>query len=140
MRMSARRPPTLSEKIEGRLSRRKGDVFVRADFADLGGYDQVGLVLRDFVRAGKLLKLGQGIYARAEPSIIDGTPAPVKGMPSLMAEALKRVGVKTGPTRIEKAYNEGRTTQVPSGRLIGVNRRVRRKLGYNGATVSFERI
>lgn len=140
MKSMARRPLTLPEKIEGRLSRKRGDVFLRADFGDLGGYDQVGLVMRKFVRDGKLLKLGKGIYTRAAPSIIDGRPVPVKTITPLMTEALKRIGVRTGPTKIERDYNDGRTTQVPSGRLIGVNRRVRRKLGYNGATVNFERI
>lgn len=129
---------TLTQLVEKRLARKKGDVFLRADFEDLGGYDQVGVVLRGFVKSGKLLKLGQGIYARAKPSILDGKPAPVKAITPLMAEALGRIGVKTRPTRLEKLALEGKTTQVPSGRVIGVNRRVRRKLGYNGVTVGFE--
>ena len=54
------------------------DIFLRADFEDLGGYDQVGVVLRQLVRAGKLLKISKGMYARAEPSIIDGRPVPAK--------------------------------------------------------------
>lgn len=134
------RKPTLRQKIEARLSRRKGDVFLRADFSDLGGYDQVGKVLSAFVRAGKLMKIGQGVYARTEPSIIDGTPVPVQDIKTIVTEALMRLGVRTGPTRIDRAYNERRSTQVPTGRLIGVDRRVRRKLGYGGATVSFERV
>ncbi len=129
---------TLTQLVEKRLARKKGDVFLRADFEDLGGYDQVGVVLRGFVKSGKLLKLGQGIYTRAKPSILDGKPAPVKAITPLMAEALGRIGVKTRPTRLEKLALEGKTTQVPSGRVIGVNRRVRRKLGYNGVTVGFE--
>lgn len=136
----ARKPPTMSEKIEARIARRKGDVFLRADFADLGGYGQVGRGLAQLMHAGRLLRIGQGLYARAEPSILDGRPVPVKGIGQLMSEALGRLGVRTGPTQIERAYNEGRTTQVPTGRLIGVDRRVRRKLGYNGVTVSFERV
>jgi len=36
-------------------------------------------------------------------------------------------------------YNAGRTTQVPTGRVVGVRQRVRRKIGYNGFTLSFER-
>lgn len=114
-------------------------MFLRADFADLGEYSQIGMGLRDLVRGGTLVRIGQGLYARAEPSILDGQPAPVKGIGPL-SEALGRLGIGTGPTRIERAYNEGRTTQVPTGRLMGVDRRVRRKLGYNGTTVSFERV
>jgi hypothetical protein len=34
----------------------RGDVFLRADFEDLGGYDQVGRVLRKIVREGRLVR------------------------------------------------------------------------------------
>jgi hypothetical protein len=135
-----RKPPTMSEKIEARIARRKGDVFLRADFSDLGGYTQVGRGLRSLMRAGRLMRIGHGIYARAEPSILDGRPVAVKGIGALAREALHRLGVRTGPTVIERAYSEGRTTSVVTGRVVGVTRRVRRKLGYNGMTVKYERI
>jgi hypothetical protein len=48
--------------------------------------------------------------------------------------------VETGPTKIEQDYNAGRTTQVPTGRVIGVNKLIRRKLGYNGWQARFERV
>jgi Transcriptional regulator, AbiEi antitoxin len=48
-----------------RIDRKRGDVFLRADFEDLGGYDQVGRALRQLVRDGRLVKVGQGLYARA---------------------------------------------------------------------------
>ena len=63
---------------------------------------------------------------------------PVKGLATLN-EALQRVGVETLPTRLERAYNAGETTQVPTGRVVGVTRRVRRKIGYGDFTLSFER-
>lgn len=47
--------------------------------------------------------------------------------------------VETAPTRMERDYNAGRTTQVPTGRVIGIKGRLRRRLGYNGFTLSFER-
>jgi hypothetical protein len=40
---------------------------------------------------------------------------------------------------MEQDYNAGRTTQVPTGQVVGVRRRVRRKLGYNGIYLIFER-
>jgi hypothetical protein len=55
------------------------------------------------------------------------------------AEALERLGVKTSPTKLERAYSAGETTQVPAGRVVAVRKRVRRKIGYNGTFVSFER-
>jgi hypothetical protein len=56
-----------------------------------------------------------------------------------LREALGRVGIETFPTRLERAYDAGKTTQVPTGRVVGVARRVRRKVGYGGVHLSFER-
>jgi hypothetical protein len=130
---------TLETRLMKRIDRKCGDVFLRADFNDLGGYDQVGRVLRELVKKGRLLKIGQGIYTRAAVSPLDGTPAPVKGLRALAAEALGRLGVESAPTHFEQAYNSGQTTQVPAGRVIGVRKRVRRKIGYKGVFMSFER-
>ena len=88
---------------------------------------------------GKLLRIGSGLYTRARPSTFDGTPTPVKGLRALADEALRRLGVQTAPTHLEKAYNAGKTTQVPPARRVAVAKRVRRKIGYNGVTISFER-
>lgn len=133
------KPETLAARLLKRIDRKRGDVFLRADFTDLGGYDQVGRVLRQLVRNGRLIKMGYGVYTRTRPSILDGAPTPVKGLRELAAEALKRFGVETAPTRFEEAYNAGKTTQVPTGRVVGVRGRVRRKLSYNGTPLSFER-
>lgn len=133
------RRDSLNMLVAKRIARKRGDVFLRADFDDLGGYDQVGRSLRYLVKAGKLVKIGQGLYARATTSPFDDRPIPTKGVSELMQEALGRVGVETMPTRMQRDYNAGRTTQVPTGRVIGVNKRVRRTLGYNGWTAKFER-
>jgi hypothetical protein len=132
------KPETLEDRLLKRIDRKRGDVFLRADFGDLGGYDQVGRVLRKIVREGQLVKVGQGLYARARPSMTTGEPLPARGLATL-AEALGRVGIETVPTRLERAYNAGETTQVPTGRVVGVTRRVRRKVGYGGINLSFER-
>lgn len=132
------KPETLQTKLQKRIVRKQGDVFLRADFEDLGGYDQVGRVLRELVRKGQLLKLGYGVYARAIKSPLSGKLMPPKGV-ATVAEAVERLGIKTAPTRLEQDYNAGKTTQVPTGRVIGIQGRLRRKLGYNGITLSFER-
>lgn len=132
------RMENLETRILKRIDRKKGDVFLRADFKDLGGYDQVGRVLRGLVRQGRLIRLGYGIYSRAVKSPFSGQLLPPKGLTTL-TEALQRLGVEIVPSRLEEAYNAGRTTQVPTGRLVAVRGRVRRKIGYNGINLSFER-
>jgi hypothetical protein len=128
---------TLEARILKRIDRKRGDVFLRADFADLGGYDQVGRVLRNLVKKGKLLKIGYGLYSRAIKSPFDDTLIPPRGLTTLK-EALNRVGIEVLPSRSIQAYNAGRTTQVPTGRVVGVRQRVRRKVGYSGISLSFE--
>lgn len=133
------RTPSLEERIERKLRRRKGDVFLRKDFEAEGGYDQVGRALKALTKKGLLIRIGYGLYVRAAPSVFDGRPAPVKGIRSLAEEALGRLGAKAYPSSLTRAHNEGRTTQVPSGRVIAVNKRVRRKIGVDGSYVKFER-
>ena len=133
------KPETLETRLLNRIDRKRGDVFLRADFEDLGGYDQVGRTLRKIVREGRLVRVGQGLYARAVAAPSDGRPIPTKGFRAMATEALSRLGVETAPTRLEQAYNAGRTTQVPAGRVVGVRKRVRRKIGYDGIFVGFER-
>jgi|SRR5579872_3434289 len=130
---------TLETRLRRRIERKRGNVFLRADFDDLGGYDQVGRALRAFVRRGQLIRVGQGLYVRAHPSLANGEPVPVGGLNTLK-QALRRVGIEALPSRFEQAYNSGRTTQVPTGRVVGVTRRVRRKIGYGGFSLSFERV
>jgi len=133
----AMKAETLEVRLSKRIERKRGDVFVRADFGDLGGYDQIGRALRQLVCDGRLVKVGQGLYARAHPSMKSGEPVPVGGLGALK-EALRRVGVETLPSRLEQAHNAGHTTQVPTGRVVGVTRRVRRKIGYGDFSLSFE--
>lgn len=43
-------------------------------FARLGGEDQIIRALRELVREGRLVRLGYGVYARAERSRLSGRP------------------------------------------------------------------
>ena len=129
----------LEDKIELRISLKKYDVFLREDFADLGGYDQIGRAIRNLVRKKVLVKIGYGLYAKTKISPLDGETVPTKSLPELAKEALQRLDVAYFPSSLESAYNAGRTTQVPTGRLIAVSGRISRKIGYNGANVYYER-
>lgn len=131
---------TLKQKMETRINRRKGDVVLRADFADLGDYDQVGRVLRILVKEEVLVKLGQGIYAKAKRSALTGELVPQGGIIQATREALTKLGVKVLPSSLERAYNADASTQVPTGRLIGTSKRVRRVIRYGSVQMSFEHV
>jgi len=135
-----RKNRSLEASVALRISRKKSTIFLREDFADLGGYDQVGRALRNLAVKGKIIKIGYGIYARTTTSLLSGQPIPEKPLPNLAKETLQRLRVEIAPSSWEKDYNAGITTQVPTGRMIAVKGRITRKIGYNGVYVSYERI
>ena len=137
--MKPKKRKILEKRIAERIARRKGNVFLRRDFEDLGAYDQVGRGLRCLAAKGQLVRIGYGIYARAAVSPLSGKTVPAKPLPALAREALARLNVETAPSNFERAYSEGRTTQVPTGRMIAVRGRISRKIGHDGKFAVFER-
>jgi hypothetical protein len=61
-------------------------------------------------------------------------------LPELAKELLNKLGVKIVPSSAERTYNAGTSTQVPTGRVIGVKGRIVRRIGYNGRYISFEKV
>lgn len=131
---------TLESKISYRIKRSRTPVFIRQDFQDIGGYDQVGRILRNLVKKKVLINMGYGSYIRSKKSNITGNIIPEKPLPEIAVDLLQKLKVKTFPTKSEKAYNAGKSTQVPTGRVIGVKKRISRQIGYNGAYISFEKV
>lgn len=130
---------TLEGKIAMRIARTRSPVLLRDDFDDLGGYDQVGRALLALTKKGKLIKIGYGLYAKTKVSSLTGNTVPTEPLPVLARMALDRLGVAAFPSQAEIDYQQGRSTQVPTGRLIGVNKRISRKIGYNNIAVNYER-
>lgn len=130
----------LKSKIAYRIRRSRGSVFVLSDFKDLSGRDQVMRALRSLIVEGLVVRIGYGLYARARISRISGKILPEKPLPELGIESMKKLKIKTGVPSLEKSYLEGKSTQVPTGRMIRVVKsRVSRKIGYNGNYISYER-
>lgn len=136
------RRKTLREKIEERMARKKGDaVFLPREFADLGGEDQVLRALRRMTEDGRLVRLGYGVYGRAVKSRLSGQPMlySAGGFSGAARQALDKLGVAWEPTKAERAYNEGHSTQVPVNPVVRVKGRFRRHLRYGNAELILER-
>ena len=130
---------TLQQRIEDRIARKGGTAFLTREFADLGGERQVLRSLRGLVEDGKLIRLGYGVYARAEISPLTGQPMLAgDGFDPVVREALTKLGVEWEPSSAEVAYNEGRSTQVPMNPVIRVRDRFARKLRYKSMELAFE--
>ncbi len=138
--MSKKRLKTLDKRILYRINRGKNDIFIRKDFEDLSDYVQVGRILRKFVDTGKLARIGYGLYAKTTISPLSGKIVPRKSLNALAKEALTRLNIDVRPSSYDQAYNEGRSTQVPTGKVIGIRGRISRKIGYEGKRVVFERV
>ena len=130
----------MEKRIARRGALKKFNVFLRRDFKDLGGYDQVGRALRRVTAKGQLVKIGYGLYTRTTLSPISGKTVTSKPLPSLALEALERLDVEAMPSTFAQANNAGASTQVPTGRVIAVRSRISRKIGYDGKYVTFERL
>jgi hypothetical protein len=126
-----RQQRTLRERIEERIARkRRDDVFLPREFRDLGGEDQVLRVLRALVREKRMVRLGYGVYGRAVVSRLTGEPLlySPNGFLGAARQALTKLGVSWEPTEAERAYNEGRSTQVPLNPVVRVRGRFSRRL------------
>jgi hypothetical protein len=132
---------TLRERMGERIARRRDDVFLTREFRDLGGEDQVLRALRGLVRDGHLVRLGYGVYGRAEISRLSGEPllAARGGFIGAARRALDKLGVQWEPTEFQRAYNEGSSTQVPVNPAARVKGRFARRLKYQDTELRLER-
>ena len=132
---------TLKQKVRYRIARARADVFLPKEFRDLGGEDQVLRALRGMVKDGQLMRLGYGVYARAVRSRLTGRVMvdSDNGFSSAARQALTKLGVTWAPGSIERAYNEGRSTQIPATPTVKVSGRFQRKLSDGRTELRVER-
>ena len=137
-----RKTKTLRSRIEERIARKARDtVFLPREFADLSGETQVLRALRGLVRDGRLVRLGYGVYARAIVSRLSGEAllSNPTGLRGAAREALTKLGVPWEPTEAERAYNEGRSTQIPLNPVLRVKGRFSRRLRDGNTVLVLER-
>jgi hypothetical protein len=127
--------------VEQRIAERRDEVFLPREFRDLGGEDQLLRVLRGLTRDGRLMRLGYGVYGRAERSRLTGKPmlAAQDGFIGAARQALDKLGVPWEQTEFQRAYNEGRSTQVPVNPAVRVKGRFVRRLRYQDMELYLER-
>jgi hypothetical protein len=131
----------LRERIEARIAERRDDAFLTREFRDLAGERQVLRALRELTDEGRLIRLGYGVYGRAEISAITQKPMLAgDGFGPVARHVLNKLNVPWEPTTAEIAYNEGRSTQVPMTPRVRLRKsRFSRKLRYNRMELTFER-
>ena len=129
---------SLIQQIRSRIKNTKESTFIIADFVDLSDRDQIIRSLRGLIQEELILRLGYGVYVRAKKSRFSGKLMPEVDLRTVAISVLEKNGVNILPTKFERAYNAGESTQVPTGVVIGVDRRVNRKISFNGRTIKYE--
>ena len=105
------------------------------DFLDLGGREAVDQALSRLVKAGRLRRIGHGLYDRPRISKILKRPAPVD-MDAAIAAVIRRDGVRIMPDGSVVANQLGLTNAV-SARISFVTDGHSRSLKIDGRTVRF---
>lgn len=129
---------TTKARIQSRLKRSKRYVFTRDDFKDIAGYDQIGRALRTLVKEGVLLKVGYGVYTKARRNSITGKlmPASPGGSAAVIVETLDRLKVRYRVTDATRAYNSGKSTQIPVSAGIKTSSRFKRVLSVGNSKLN----
>ena len=104
---------TTSGKISRRVNKMgMGAVFSRADFLDLGTTDNVGVILGRMQNAGKIRRIGRGLYElpRTHPVLGKLSPRPE----AIVEAASRRSGSRHQPSGAQAANLLRLTEQVPA--------------------------
>lgn len=113
-------------------------IYLTSDFSYLGTRYQIRKEINRLIESGELIRISKGVYARGIKSKLTGEIIPELPLPMLARAALKRLGIQTAPSMLEASCNSGTTTQVPTGRLIGITKPSKRKITWDGVTIKFE--
>ena len=100
----------------------------------------MGRALRQLTREQFLVKIGYGLYVKTRVSQYTGRILAFSDLRSIAEATLGKLGVEVLPTKYEIAYNTRQSNQVPTGFVIGVNKRVNRKLSYGDARIRYEKV
>lgn len=124
------------------MKRSKRSVFIRSDFEDIAGYDQVGRALRNLTRNGVLMKIGYGLYARARTNRITGKLMPdnAAGADGVLIEAMQRLDVEHKLDDLSNKYFAGQSSQIPANvKIIPLDPRFTRKIAVGKRYINKER-
>ena len=129
----------IKDRMVRSIARRKGEIVLRADFEAMGSASQISRALKQLIEAGKIVRLGYGVYAKARPSLLSGKPVPRVSLEELAQEALEKLSVPVQLGRAQADYAEGKTTQIPVRTTFNTGqRRISRKITVGISTVRYE--
>ena len=131
---------SLKSIISSQIANSKDIVFMPREYAYLSNSKQVANVFSRLAEEKQLVRVGYGVYTRGRISAYTGNIIPVANLRDIALVVMDKIGVKVIPTKAELDYNNRITTQVPDGFVIGVNKRISRKIAFGNAKIIYERL
>lgn len=137
--MGLRRRKSLKNNILLAISSIEGAIILRSDVSAYGEARQISRVLKFLVEDGQLIKLGYGVYVKAEKTVYSSSPIMIVPIAEAYMEALDRLGIRWQLGEVIQNYNSGKTQQVPAKFIVRLKDRFRGRLGVSGRELVFER-
>lgn len=118
---------------------RRGEIVLRSDFEQMASQSQISRLFSDFVKEGRLVRLGHGVFAKARISSLTGKPVPREPLEVLAEEAFRRLRIDAQPGQAQSDYATGKSTQVPVQATFNTGRRrISLVLKLGNRTVRYE--
>lgn len=127
-------------KIAKSIAKTNGEVFTRDDFSRFGSPSRVTRAIQELLKAGMIVKLGYGVFAKAMPSPIDKAPIPRKPLEALLTEVFESLNIPITQGQAIADYQAGKSDQIPNSLTISTGSRVvTRKIGFGSRQVVYEK-
>lgn len=123
--MGKRYKNSFANKVLAYISALEVNVILRADIRHLGEARQISRAFNTLIEDGRLIRLGYGVYVKAEWSEYIDAPLITVGFTNACIEALNCLNINWEPGQAIRDYNEGKTQQVPARFAIRLNSRYR---------------
>lgn len=131
---------TTKSRVSQKIDAAPGEILLRSSFVDAGTPSRITRAINSLIAEGKIIRLGYGVYAKAEPSSLSGKPIPRKFLEELTPEIFTQLGISFDYGRAIKDYVSGKSTQVPTALIISTgSRRISRKISLGLREVKYEK-
>lgn len=124
------------DRIRRSIAKSHGSVILRKTLGHLGSPSRVDAALRSLVDAGKLQRIGHGVYAKTK-QLDDGSVVLKQGFWELATEALEKLEVDYELHPVIRDYQAGRSNQIPLKLTIIPKQRVVRKLSVGAHSLHY---
>lgn len=128
----------LEDRMRLSIRRRSGHVVLRSEVAGLGSASQVSHALKALQQRGELLRLGAGVYAKADRDVDSGEVRPTADFETLVRETAAKLKM-LGDASFAGVVGAEPATHGGSGALVldTGRRRISRKLRLGNNSVAY---